>query len=813
MLSRLGAFTALFLFYGSFVSLSLAQNQGRQLLQGHRSPSMQRAPLVGRHSASSRMRLAINLPLRNFQDLQDLLKDIYDPRSPLYRHYLTVEQFTERFGPSEVDYQALAFFARSHGLTVEKSYSNRMVLDISGKTSDVEKAFYVNINDYQRPDGTLFFAPDRDPSLDLDTRVVCVSGLNNEIPPRPRFHRSTPKGLARGKISLVPHLGGGSGLDGTFDGSDYRNAYAPGVALTGTGQSVGLFEGDVYWAADITDYESQCTPSLNVPVENVYCDSSFSASSTPDCTDEPEVALDIELTMSMAPGLTQVVVFMGKLNADILNSMATSTPLCMELSNSWGWEPTTAERTAENNYLAEFAGQGQTYFLAAGDGNANPPYNGEFTSDPPYGQSGEANDDEIDQTLVGATDLTMIGNGATWSSEVAVNDATDGWSSTGGILAGTFPGDAIPSYQTGINMSTNYGSTTYRNVPDVSCMGNDAFIVDCDGDEVYEGGSSCAAPLWAGFIALANEQAIANGKPTIGFANQALYTIGKGSNYALDFHDITSGNNGSATQFPAVAGYDLATGWGSPNGQSLINDLTGTTPDYTPTNTPTRTQTFTPTSTGTKTPTPTITNTPTITPSGTPTGTSTNSATNTPTATLTQTPSKTPTPSVTGTPTETGTATNTPTSTLTLTPTNTGTNTPTFTVTNTLTPTYTPVNTPTSTTTPTVTNTPTPTEPGTATPTHALTPGSTPLIYPNPYLGSGPIHLGVPLTTLSKVTVKIYTTAFRLVQEEPFPQVLPGEAINLTLTDKWGNQLANGLYYVVIEAQGNRWVTKLLTLQ
>jgi hypothetical protein len=417
---------------------------------------------------------------------------------------------------------------------------------------------------------------------------------------------------------------------------------------------------------------------------------------------------------------------------------------------------------------------------------------------------GEANDSEIDQTLVGATDLTMTGTGATWSSEVCVSVTTDDWGSTGGILAGTITGDAIPSYQSPINMTANFGSTTYRNVPDVSCAGNNCYIVDCDGTPDDQGGSSCAAPLWAGFFALANQQAVANGKPTIGFANPSLYTLGQGPDYTSDFHDITSGNNGSPTQFPAVTGYDLATGWGSPKGQSLIDELTGTTPVATPTGTPTQTPTFTPTSTGTKTATSTITNTPTFTATPTVTSTSTNTASVTPTSTPTHSPTNTLTPTITDTATNTATstqtftptnsATNSATSTNSGTPTNSATNTATNTMTNTPTQTYTPVNTPT----------------GTVTPTHAFTPGSTPLIYPNPVLGPGPVHLQVPLTSLSNLTVRIYTTAFRRVQEEPFSQIPPGQVINLTLEDERGNPLANGLYYLVIEAQGKRWVTKLL---
>jgi hypothetical protein len=86
------------------------------------------------------------------------------------------------------------------------------------------------------------------------------------------------------------------------------------------------------------------------------------------------------------------------------------------------------------------------------------------------------------------------------------------------------------------------------------------------------GGTSYAAPLWAGLTAMMNQQALANGGSTVGFLNPALYAIGTGSIYGSDFHDITTGSNG---QYSAVTGYDLVTGWGSPNGPNLINTLVG----------------------------------------------------------------------------------------------------------------------------------------------------------------------------------------------------------------------------------------------
>jgi len=78
--------------------------------------------------------------------------------------------------------------------------------------------------------------------------------------------------------------------------------------------------------------------------------------------------------------------------------------------------------------------------------------------------------------------------------------------------------------------------------------------------------------MWAGYIALVNQQLKTNGYSDIGFINPYLYSFGVSSSYGTDFHDITSGKSGS---YSAVTGYDLVTGWGSPNGQGLINALVG----------------------------------------------------------------------------------------------------------------------------------------------------------------------------------------------------------------------------------------------
>jgi subtilase family serine protease len=142
----------------------------------------------------------------------------------------------------------------------------------------------------------------------------------------------------------------------------------------------------------------------------------------------------------------------------------------------------------------------------------------------------------------------------------------------GGISPDHF---AIPFWQTTAASGCSSCSTSYRNAPDVAANANFSFYVCADQApctaNLY-GGTSFAAPMWAGYLALVNQQAVADSKPTLGFINPALYDIGLSSSYDADFHDITSGSNG----YSATTGYDLATGWGSPQGSGLVSALLGT---------------------------------------------------------------------------------------------------------------------------------------------------------------------------------------------------------------------------------------------
>jgi subtilase family serine protease len=526
--------------------------QSLQVLHRHVRPAVSsgQAALVGPMPATQLMNLSIVMPLRNQDELTSLLGRLYDPSSPDYHQFLSVEQFTEQFGPTAEDYQAVVDFAKANGFSVTGTSANRLLVPITGTVDQIQKAFHVRMNNYQHPtEKRTFFSPDREPSLNLSVPVQHITGLNNYSIPRPMVVQA-PTAQAPTSPAAV-----GSGPGEAYLGSDMRAAYYGGTSLTGSGQAVGLLEFDGYNLSDVNSTFSNAGQTYTVPINNVLLDGASGASVS---GNDAEEVLDIVQAIGMAPGLSQVRVYIGNTasgldDANVFNAMATEN-IAKQLSISWGWNPD--DPSIDDFFFQEFAAQGQSVFVASGDYGAYNPFVDYFYP---------AEDAWV--TAVGGTDLVTNGAGGAWSSETA-------WDQSGGGISPD--GIPIPSWQAGVANSSNGGSSTLRNVPDVAAEADtDNYACNmgsCAGDW---GGTSFAAPRWAGFMALVNQQAVTAGNSTVGFINPAIYAIGEGSNYDSDFHDITSGSNNYVEQaiFYAVAGYDLVTGWGSPAGQDLINAL------------------------------------------------------------------------------------------------------------------------------------------------------------------------------------------------------------------------------------------------
>jgi subtilase family serine protease len=562
-----------------FLAHTLAQAEPLPLLTRHVRDvvSNGQAPLVGKLPAAQTLRFDIVLPLRDRAGLQTFVREVNDPTSPFYHQFLTPQEFTARFGPSQEDWDALVAFAKASGFEIVNGTREERDLRLIGTVENIENAFHVTMGLYQDPtEGRTFFAVDREPTADLPFQLWHITGLDNDSKPHPMYVKKSDYAKARGidPSKVVSHATTGSGPSASFLGSDMRAAYYEGTALTGSGQNIALFEFAGTDLSDLSTYYKnvgQTEPYTPTLISTGGYGTSCVDSGSSAC-DDTEQTLDMTQAMGMAPGSTMLYMYVcGDVLANgsgnisdtaCISAMVSTTaaPLSKQISCSWGWTP--ADPSTLDPYFEQMASQGQNFFAASGDSSA-------------WSASNEAwPADDANIVSVGGTDLTTASAGGPWKSETAWAD------SGGGISPDSIP---IPSWQklSGVITSSNHGSTTLRNGPDVSANANFTFYVCADQTTCTAndyGGTSFATPMWAGYLALANEQAATNGD-SIGFINPTIYPAALGSSYSTLFHDVTSGSCGT---YSAITGYDLCTGWGSPNTTGLINLLAGSaTPSFT----------------------------------------------------------------------------------------------------------------------------------------------------------------------------------------------------------------------------------------
>jgi len=592
------------------------------------APALRGARVLGRLAAATPMRLALTLPLRNQAALDTLLRRQYTPGDALYGHFLTSDEFVERFGPTEEDYQTVAAWAQSQGLTVTGTYAGRTTLDVTGSAAQVEAAFAIRMDHYKAADGRVVFANSGAPRVarSVAARLAGVAGFSDISRMRPSASRLAPAGL--GLRPAVPVGGGtgiGSGPAGGLTPNDVKYAYdLSGITplygsaaattgttalLDGTGQTLGLFELDSFLQTDINQFISQyslptvlykaaagTTAAVLGTVRPVSVDN-FNVNSTPGAG-QLEVTLDIDMMLELAPNAAAIYSYEGsqgtsaatsnsKIAIDIFQKMAddkaldgSGKPLLQVISTSWGLPEQLEDpaiRNAENTIFQKMAAQGQSVFAATGDMGAFDQYNpitkslGQVSVDSPASQPLV--------TAVGGTTLnyakpttnttTGVVSPGSYISESAwktgtVNNPT-GPAGGGGGSSVVWP---KPSYQVGLG-----ASASNRDIPDVSLNANSTTGYDIyfNGAVATVGGTSASAPLWAAFTALVNQQRGLNGLATpLGFANPTLYSLAQSTSYTTLFHDVTVGDN---LFYTANVGFDDATGFGSFIGAPLVAAL------------------------------------------------------------------------------------------------------------------------------------------------------------------------------------------------------------------------------------------------
>jgi len=516
---------------------------GSQTLTGHVPLVVKNGTAILQSHASLNINAQIIMPLANQSQLSTLLQNLYDPTNSSFHQFLTPTQFAQQFAPSSIDQTLVGEYLNQEGITV--TASNGAVLNVTGPVSAFEQAFGLHINNYQKADGTLFYAPDTDPTIPatIAGKVLAVGGLDN---------LAKYQSHSQASVNALPNAVG-TGPGGYLAPSDVMSAYnLTSVPVNGSGQNIALFELDGYSNDDITAYESNFGLPV-VPLQNVLVDG---FNGVPNYTlGAPEVTLDVETVAAFAPGSNILVYEAPNTTQSWIDewSKIANDDKASVISCSWGEaEGDSATLSFDNAIFQQMAAQGQAVFVATGDNGA---YDGGGTTlsvDEPASQPFA--------TAVGVSSLTTNPDG-TYNSETA--------SVLGG--GGVSAYQTIPSYQTTAASQANKAalvSTSMRNLPDVVLSADAsrpyAFYINGSWSGYY--GSSISSPVWASFMARVNQGV---GAP-VGSVNSMLYQLAQSSTNTSDFNGITIGNNG---YYPAEPGFNDATGIGSFNGFNLYNDL------------------------------------------------------------------------------------------------------------------------------------------------------------------------------------------------------------------------------------------------
>jgi len=550
------------------------------------------ARVVGVLPAPSALQATVTLEPPNPGALASYATAVSTPGNVLYRRYLTPAQFAVDFGPSVAQISAVRGVLRVAGLSPSTVSANGLSIEIHGSAGTFSKAFGTGFKRYRLASGRVAYANTSAPLLPapIASTVQGVVGLDNLVLAHSnvvtaRSARRTPKDLTSTHVvtggpqpcadaSALAASGGPYTADQLASAYSFSSLYEAGDL--GAGQTVALYELESDAPSDIAAY--QTCYGTGAVVSYVKVDGG--AGTGPG---SGEASLDIENVISAAPKAADLVYQAPNTGSGAIDDWTAiiSQDQASIVSTSFGTcEPDSdpSAVNAENTLFQEAATQGQSIVDAAGDAGSEDCSQGQPTQETELAADDPAGQPFI--TAVGGTTLTSVGPPPV---QTVWNDGSQGGGGGGGISE--FFG--MPSYQSGAPASLHvinaHSSGTpcgakagsfCRETPDVALDAdeNTGFVVYQAGVWGTIGGTSGAAPLFAAFLAVTNASSACRGTD-VGFVNPTLYRIAGSSVYSSDFYDITSGNNDylgiHGGLYPSGAGYDMASGLGSPNGTAL----------------------------------------------------------------------------------------------------------------------------------------------------------------------------------------------------------------------------------------------------
>jgi kumamolisin len=471
---------------------------------------------------------------------------------PGQRAYVSREEFAEQYGADPADVARVEQFARKYGMNVDEVSPARRSVRLSGNVEQMNRAFAVDLGRYESKEVSY---RGREGAVhvpaDLVDAVEGVFGLDNRRQARP-LHRQL-SGPAQGVTPLTPPQV--ANLYGFPSGS-------------AAGQCIGLIEfGGGYHISDIDTFYTGLGKTAP-PIAAVGVDGATNSPGV-DSNEDTEVALDIDVAGSVAPGASIAVYFAPWTEQGWVDILSTAvhdtTNRPSVLSISWGWPEfqtidglawTQAAMDEVDATLQEALALGVTVLAASGDSGADC-----GIGDGKAHALFPASDPFI--TACGGTSIRNV-SGSNFDEAV-----WNGFGATGGGVSDFFP---LPAWQSsaGVPVSLNDGKVR-RGLPDVAgnadpSSGYNLILGGASTGPI--GGTSAVAPLYAGLLALVNAHL---GAPA-GYLNPALYGLAG----PFDFRDVTIGNNGYGTPgYNAGPGWDACTGLGSIHGADLQASLEG----------------------------------------------------------------------------------------------------------------------------------------------------------------------------------------------------------------------------------------------
>jgi len=577
---------------------------------------------TGATAADTTLHLAVNLKPRDPAALSAFVAGVSDKNSPLYHHYLAAGQFAQAFGPAQSTITSVEQTLRNEGLTPGKVSSDDLSIAITASASAASHAFGTQFSSLRLADGTSAYINNSAPSMasSAATQVAGITGLNS-LDQMVSDHSAPVKAATLGSSRMhsaavapaetSPTICSGltSNLNSAGD-YDTKRYYSPSALASvygltksntaGAGVTVGVFELENVSAANIASYQS-CL-GTHSSVSYVKVDGGPTAAPVAANNIGVESALDIEDLIGLAPGAS-IIDYEGPDASsasnqnvlDVYQEMVTADKAKV-LSTSWGEcesDLDSGTLAAESNIFAEAAAQGQSVVAASGDTGST----GCYRDGNPATEAALAVGDPASQPYVtGVGGTWMNGTGATLKQATwnyGIPWAQGGGSGSGGVSNVWSSTDATApfSYQngfTGAGYSNACGATSgqCRQVPDVSALADPSsgYLIALDNNEWYfMGGTSGAAPTWAAMLAQADASTgcVANG--SIGQLNPLLYSASTTAR-SSSFYDVTTGTNDwtpsgyTGGDYKATAGYNMATGLGTPKYAGLLSHLCGTRP-------------------------------------------------------------------------------------------------------------------------------------------------------------------------------------------------------------------------------------------